>query len=222
MTLDADINSLFSTNYGPNPYISFTLDAPYSSSLTVTLIARNDRWAVLQFKNYTVSVSTSPTPGSGTVCASGLTATSMGQEFEVGCPGVANARYVIVSRTGITGYLSLAEASMTAPSTCPPPPPPLRECPAPAAHATCMLVGKRLSSKAWLRNADAPMFSWPCGAAWLARNRLRRCESVCIVLQRRGARWAWRSCQRSSPRECCVHVYRRPTLFACMLNLILV
>ena len=138
MTLDADINSLFSTNYGPNPYISFTLDAPYSSSLTVTLIARNDRWAVLQFKNYTVSVSTSPTPGSGTVCASGLTATSMGQEFEVGCPGVANARYVIVSKSGSSIVVSLAEITIQAPTTCPPPPPPLRECPAPAVQTACL------------------------------------------------------------------------------------
>ena len=109
---DADPSTLFSTNTELNPYVVFQLDGAYSSIYGVTLWARADGWATLQFKNYSVFMSASATPGSGTACARGLTVVSNSNlRIDVPCPAVSGVQYVTVSKTG-SGVVSLAEVQV--------------------------------------------------------------------------------------------------------------
>jgi hypothetical protein len=109
---DADPTTLFSGYYELNPYITFQLDAAYSSLYGVMLWGRADGLATQQFKNYTLSISSSPTLGSGTVCATGLTIVSNNKlRLDVPCPAQSGVQYVTVSKSG-TGVVSLGEVQV--------------------------------------------------------------------------------------------------------------
>ena len=109
---DTDRSTLFSTNTELNPYIVFQLDAAYDGLYGIMIWARADGSATLQFKNYTVAISSSPTPGSGTVCATGLNIVSNSKlRLDVPCPALSGVQYVTVSKSG-KGAVALAEVQV--------------------------------------------------------------------------------------------------------------
>lgn len=110
---DGSIATFFSSNTETNPYISFQLDgfSSYSDISGLQIWARQDSFvtAQSQFQGYSVAVSGSPTPGSGTLCASGLSVNSSITSFNVSCPLITGITWVTVYKTGASSVLSLGE-----------------------------------------------------------------------------------------------------------------
>jgi hypothetical protein len=97
LAYDGNLNNWFSSDSSANPWISFKLDSVYADVNAVQLWARSDSsWT--QVDNLTVAVSATPGPFAGTICATGITATTSVKSFNISCPPTPSVNWVTVYR----------------------------------------------------------------------------------------------------------------------------